>query len=243
MLNETIYIDGVDVRTFGVHLQRPLSVSGIVPIVEEITVPGRNGMLTHYTGSYENREALAECFALSQDNVQQNISAFSSFLFSKKGYRKLQTSTDEEHYLMARVVNGAQIDDRLRKLNPFEIQFSCMPQRFLNEGDNGIDFYEGMESILHNPYGGETKPLLIVEGYGVGTVEINGVSISFVDDVPNKIFIDCETENAYSENGENLNRVISVKEFPTLHEGTNEIRLSSAAGLEKLTIVPRWWEK
>jgi phage-related protein len=243
MLNETIYIDGVDVREFGVYLQRPLSISGIVPILEEISVPGRSGTLTHYTGAYENREALAECYALSQGNVQQNVSAFSSFLFGEKGYRRLQTSTDEEHYLMARVVNGAQIDDRLRKLNPFEIQFSCMPQKFLVDGDKQIFFRGKVVHKLYNPYDCETKPLLTVVGAGSGgTITINSVTITVKAGVDNLFYIDCETENAYSGSGLSFNNFIALEKFPILKKGENRIHFVGG-GIQSIALVPRWWEK
>lgn len=240
MLDETFYIDGVDVRKFGVYLQHPVSISGVVPIFEEIEIPGKNGTLTHYTGAYENRKGSAECFALDGKNVQNNVSAFSNFLFSKKGYRKLQTSEDEQHYYLARIENGADVDDRLKKLNPFEIEFSCMPQKFVISGEKNINFSKKVEeNLLYNPYGNETKPLIKLIGFGDGSVTINGVEIS-VFDINEALNIDCETENAFGENGENLNHKISVEKFPALLPGENSIKFDG--GLILVSIVPRWWE-
>ena len=129
MLNETFYLDGVDARSVGIHLQSPIAFSEAVPIVEAQTIPGRNGDLILETGSYENRSASVSCFCLQKD-VEKAVSLAGRFLMGKCGYRRLETSDDPDHYWMARVENSPQISIRLRTLAPFEISFDCKPQRF-----------------------------------------------------------------------------------------------------------------
>ena len=122
MLNETFYLDGVDARSVGIHLQKPIEFSEAVPVVEAQTIPGRNGDLIWETGSYENRSGSASCFCLQKD-VEKAVSSAGRFLMGKKGYRRLETSDDPDHYWMARVENSPQISMRLRTLAPFEISF------------------------------------------------------------------------------------------------------------------------
>ena len=95
MLNETFYLDGIDARSAGIQLQAPIEFSEAIPIVEAQTIPGRNGDLVRYTGSYENRSGSASCFCLQKD-VEKAVSSAGRFLMGKKGYRRLETSDDPE---------------------------------------------------------------------------------------------------------------------------------------------------
>ena len=54
MLDETFYLDGIDARTVGIRLQKPITFSEPVPIVESENVPGRNGSLIYDYESFEN---------------------------------------------------------------------------------------------------------------------------------------------------------------------------------------------
>ena len=130
MLDETFYLDGIDATSAGIRLQKPIVFSEAIPITESNTIPGRNGNLIFETGSYENRVGTASCFCLQED-VEMAISSAGRFLMGKKGYRRLETSDDPDHYWLARVVNSPEINMRLKTLAPFKIEFDCKPQRFL----------------------------------------------------------------------------------------------------------------
>ena len=108
MLDETFYLDGIDAASAGIHLQKPIVFSEAVPNIESKTIPGRNGALIFDTGSYKNRSGAASCFCLQED-VETAISSAGRFLMAKKGYRRLETSDDPNHYWMARVENSPQI--------------------------------------------------------------------------------------------------------------------------------------
>ena len=137
MLNETFYLDGIDAQSAGIQLQASIKFSEAVPVVEAQTIPGRNGDLIWETGSYENRSGSASCFCLQKD-VEKAISSAGRFLMGKKGYRRLETSDDPDHYWMSRVENSPQIAMRLRTLAPFDIGFDCKPQRFVKAGENAV---------------------------------------------------------------------------------------------------------
>lgn len=235
MLNETFYLDGIDAGSVGIRLQAPIVFSKAVPVIETQAIPGRNGDLIFETGSYENRSGSASCFCLQED-VETAISSAGRFLMGGRGYRRLETSDDPNHYWMARVENSPQIAMRLRALAPFDISFDCKPQRFLESGENAIVFTAN--GSLSNQYGQVALPLITLYGQGKGTLTIGNcvVEVKALDEV---LFLDSDTQNAYNNNG-NQNMNINAPTFPTLPYG--ETRIAFSGGIERVEIVPRWWE-
>lgn len=235
MLNETFYIDGIDARAVGIQLQAPIEFSEAVPVVEAQTIPGRNGDLLWETGSYENRSGSASCFCLQKD-VEKAVSSAGRFLMGKKGYRRLETSDDPDHYWMARVENSPQIAMRLRTLAPFEIGFDCKPQRFVKAGENAIAF--NSNGSLFNQYGQIALPFITLYGKGAGLLTI-GNCIVEVKELDGVLYLDSDTQNAYNDKGsQNLN--INAPTFPVLGDG--EIPIAFSGGIERVEIIPRWWE-
>jgi phage-related protein len=235
MLNETFYLDGIDARSAGIQLQAPIEFSEAVPVVEAQTIPGRNGDLIWETGSYENRSGSASCFCL-QKNVEKAISSAGLFLMGKKGYRRLETSDDPDHYWMARVENSPQIAMRLRTLAPFDIGFDCKPQRFLKDGENAVVFTES--GSIFNQYGQVSLPFITLYGNGAGWLTIGKITIS-VTSLDGTLYLDSETQNAYNNNGnQNMNIIAPV--FPVLPDG--ESIVAWGGNIERVEIVPRWWE-
>ena len=236
MLNETFYLDGVDARSVGICLQSHMSFSEAVPVFEAQTIPGRNGDLIWETGSYENRSGSASCFCLKKD-VEKDVSLAGRFLMGKKGYRRLETSDDPDHYWMARVENSPQIAMRLRTLAPFEISFDCKPQRFLKSGDVSMYFTEKKFS-LYNIYGQTALPKITVYGNGAGRLII-GETVVEIKNLDGLLHLDSETQNAYND-FINLNNSINTPKFPVFNPG--EIPIEFDGGISSVMIIPRWWE-
>ena len=235
MLNETFYLDGIDARSAGVRLQAPIEFSEAVPVVEAQTIPGRNGDLIWETGSYENRSGSAPCFCLQKD-VEKAVSSAGRFLMGKKGYRRLETSDDPNHYWMARVENSPQISMRLRTLAPFDVGFDCKPQRFLKVGEQPVIFTKS--GTILNQYGHPALPFITVYGNGSGRLAIGDYNVD-IQAVNGLLYIDGETQNAYNEYG-NQNFNIRASSFPVLEDG--EIEIVWSGDIEKVEIIPRWWE-
>lgn len=235
MHKETFYLDGIDARSAGIQLQAPIEFSEAVPVVEAQTIPGRNGDLIWETGSYENRSGSASCFCLQKD-VEKAVSSAGRFLMGKKGYRRLETSDDPDHYWMARVENSPQISMRLRTLAPFEIGFDCKPQRFVKAGENAIEFTTN--GTLFNQYGQIALPFITLYGEGAGTLTI-GDCVVEIKALDGALYLDSDTQNAYNDSG-NQNLNINAPVFPVLGDG--EIPISFNGGIGRVEIVPRWWE-
>lgn len=235
MLNETFYLDGIDARSAGIQLQVPIEFSEAVPVVEAQTIPGRNGDLIWETGSYENRSGSASCFCLQKD-VEKAVSSAGRFLMGKKGYRRLETSDDPDHYWMARVENSPQIAMRLRTLAPFSIGFDCKPQRFVKAGENAVVFTQN--GSLFNQYGQIALPFITVYGHGSGSITI-GDCVVQIKSISGLLHLDSETQNAYNDS-ENQNMNINAPVFPVLPSG--EVQVGFSGDIERIEIVPRWWE-
>ena len=235
MLNETFYLDGIDARSVGIQLQRPIEFSEAVPVVEAQTIPGRNGDLIWETGSYENRSGSASCFCLQKD-VEKAIGSACRFLMGKKGYRRLETSDEPDHFWMARVENSPQIAMRLRTLAPFDIGFDCKPQRFVKAGENAIEFTSN--GSLFNQYGQTALPFITLYGHGAGRITI-GDCVVEVKTLNGTLYLDSDTQNAYNNSG-NQNLNINAPVFPVLCDG--EMPIAFSGGIERVEIIPRWWE-
>ena len=235
MLNETFYLDGIDARSVGIRLQKPIEFSEAVPIVEAQTIPGRNGDLIRETGSYENRSGSASCFCL-QKGVENAISSAGRFLMGKKGYRRLETCDDPDHYWLARVENSPQIAMRLRTLAPFDIGFDCKPQRFVKDGENAVVFTAS--GTIFNQYGQTALPLITVYGNGTGRLTI-GDCVVEIKALDGTLYLDSDTQNAYNSSA-NQNMNINAPTFPVLNDG--ETPISFSGGINSVEIVPRWWE-
>lgn len=234
MLNENFYLGGNSALAYGIHLQRPIQFTGAVPVVEKVHVDGRNGDLTIDTGAYENRQGTADCFCLQHD-VETAVRMATTLLMGSKGYRKLECTNDPRHYWMARVSNGPQIEDRLRMLNPFTIEFDCMPQRFVKSGEVPVSVPSGGSLYNHTAF--PALPLINLTGTGAGRLQV-GEYIVDVLTLDGQITLDSDTQNAYSGTL-NKNMDISTDDFPRLLAGENVV--SYTGGITGVEITPRWW--
>lgn len=235
MLNETFYLDGIDANTVGINLQNPIQFTQAVPKYSTQSIPGRNGDLIFETDSYENRTGTAKCFCL-QENVELAISASGRFLMGKPGYRRLETSDDPDHFWMVKVKNSPVIDQRLRMIAPFQIKFDCKPQRFLKSGEYAVEF--SSDGYLHNIYGQIALPYITMYGSGSGSITIGNCVVD-IKSIDGLLHLDSETQNAYNNDG-NQNMNINASIFPTLPDG--EIRIAFSGDIERIEIIPRWWE-
>lgn len=106
---------------------------------EMIDVPGRNGSLTIEDGSFENIElTFKDCFIPS--NFAENFSALKSYLYSLKGYQRLELSWLPNEYRLATFVDGIEPDVKnWDGKGKFDLTFNCKPQRFLKSGEIPVE--------------------------------------------------------------------------------------------------------
>lgn len=237
-MRHELIIDGVSSLTYGIYVDGHGAFQRAEPDVEMIEIPGRNGDLTLSHNRWRNVQVSYDLFTL--DNFEERYNRWLAFLLSKPGYRKIIDTHHPEYFRMGRIYGNPNVSEVAWKKDAgsFYIQFDCMPQRFMVEGDIPVEVLADDSTSLIPPDGCEyysAKPLIVVdEVFGTGVITINGTRIN-VSEVPLfPITIDCELESA----GE-YNEYISLPdgEFPSLDMSTNEVESDNV----HFHISPRWF--
>lgn len=235
MRDYTFFLDGKDALDYGIQLEGEMTFSPPVPIYEAETIQGKNGDLILETGSFENRTGTAKCFILEK-NASRSVGAANAFLLAKGGYRRLENSNDPDHFWLAVVENGVEYENRKDTLIPFEIDFDCKPQRYVKDGEEPVAFTS--DGNIFNGYGFTSLPIIKVYGSGEGFVTVGNVTVEILEN-NGVLILDSETQNAYNDFG-NKNNKVKAPAFPVLVDGNNAVSFSGA--IEKIEIIPRWWE-
>ena len=233
------YLDGVDSRDYGIYLSSAIKISGAQPNIEKLTIPGRNGELLRYDGSFSNVEFSIQCFVAGEHSTDA-IAAIAQWTMGTHGYRKLEFPW-EDGYRMAYVTGSPGMEYLSKGASAFTLDFSCVPQVWTYAGQQTIQITNG--DTLYNEWM-EAKPLITIYGPGgdstaTGELTIGDTGITVT--VRDFITLDCETQNAYRGLA-NANSQISASQFPVLSHGRNTVSWTMSSGdFTKVEIIPRWW--
>lgn len=243
MLDMSFTFDGKYARTLSIELEEPIKLSAPVPNIETVTIPGRNGDLHFWDGSYKNRTATAKCFICGH-MLPQEISMLNAHLFGSHAYRRLEIDCDDAHFLLARPTSGVGGAAVLGLLEAFTLTFDCKPQRFLKYGEAAVDVTA--RSSIYNPTVFVSKPLYVIEyepeyeALSPRLEVVGGGSIT-VSGKYGTVFYDAELDEAYTETGQSINNMVSVSGSLELKPGENRL-VSVGYGTTTFKIIPRWWE-
>ncbi len=251
-----VILDGVSGADMGLLFPSPLELSAPEPRVITESVPGRNGDVHIFDGSYKNRTAyLRGC--LYQGYVKSAFDVFNEWLFAKPGYLRLETPDEEGKFLMARVSNGSSVLSRANKVAPIEIKFDCKPQRFLVSGEkSGTVLNSDTDaSLFYNPTKYPAKPLIKINytvrsgsGHifidsedGHETVNTINVSTLKLANYGTSVYYDAEIDVMYNDygGGTSYDGVIAYDRDIVLAPGNNYIVLDG--DIDSIEITPRWW--
>lgn len=234
-----IWLDDVSNKDVGITLQGAVEISAATPRIETVEIPGRNGDLHFWDGSFENRTASVDAFVYSPDFVKHRFGEVNQWLLGNFGYRKLVTNDDREHFLMARVGNGADIVARMNKLAPFTINFDCRPERFLTIGEERIEVYN-KGTIVRNPTAFTSKPLykIYTRSSSTASVSVGANTLTFQPMTIDFVFYDAETRSMFDSDGDNLNMYASGD----LPFECGEQAVTFNDSVSTVEIIPRWWE-
>lgn len=239
MLDVTFTFDGKRMRDMGLELQEPLSLSAPVPRGSTTKIPGRNGDLHYFDGSYENRELSGDGYILGADVINR-IGEINALFLASPGYKRIELDEDPLHFMLGKAKSG--ISTRVRKglLSACPISFDVKPQRFLKYGEEAI-FIDKPDTVVHNPTAFPALPLITFDVYPDGEGKVLGFfgdcNIGF-DDVEGRIVFDAETLCAYDGEGNNINGKMFFSGDPSLMPGETNFFFVGAS----LTVIPRWWE-
>lgn len=200
-----------------------------------ISVPGRNGDLHYDEEAFANYQQKYVCGFCGGSKIADLAHAIKCWLFASGKYQRLEDVYDPEHFRLATFAGPLDIENQLNKIGKCTIIFDCAPQYFLKSGEQSISL--AAPTVLHNAYF-TALPIINIFGTGAGSLTVGGRTVQLFD-LTGSITLDCEMQNAY-RGTENLNSKISAPEFPQLLHGDNPI--SWAGGVERVEIMPRWWE-
>lgn len=223
-----------NIGDFGVGISGSGTFAAPKRDLETVSVPGRSGDLTMDNGRYNNIKITYPCYIYRE--FAKNFDDFRAFMLSCVGYKRLEDTYHPYEYRKAFV--ASDLDPKVYALNrsgEFDLEFSCMPQRFLKLGEETISLEE--DSTLVNPTLFDAAPLIRVYGSGMLGVGSNTITI---EDVNDYIDIDCDIQDAY-HGSLNYNDKITLNSgsFPVLSPGENGISISG--DISQVDIIPRWW--
>ena len=202
--------------------------------IERFEVPGRSGDLIIDNHKFKNITVKYSAF-INRD-FEQNFAALRSFLLSDYGYFRLEDTYHPDEYRMAAFAGPIEANMFMAKYGSFDLEFDCMPQRWLKSGENSIQLGESELIKIWNPTRFTAKPLIIVAS--TGTFYVNGTQVQVTTNNGNLV-IDSDLEECY-EGTTNRNADVSFSNysFPELTPGENTIQ--TGAGMY-IQLTPRWW--
>jgi len=231
------WLDGKCSADYGVYLQEPIKFTSPEPNVTTQHVPGKNGDVKFWDGSYTNCTGTARCFVLQKDHAGEALVKAAEFFNGNVDYLRLETEYEPDIYRMVFVANSPDNDIRLGHAAPFTVVLDCKPQRYLKTGERAITITTSGTTI-RNPTKFDAKPLITVYGSGASILTVAGAAMGFEADFNSYATLDCELETAY-KSALNLNSIVTALDYPVLSPGNNVVGWSG--GITSVSIIPRWW--
>lgn len=200
---------------------------------EKVSVPGRNGDLIFTENAFENYVQTYEIYISAKQIKTTNAAKAVAAWLMKPGYRRLEDSYDPEVFRMAFFMGGAEIENYLNEFGRTTLEFDCMPQRWLKSGEQTITVTN--TKTIYNPTEFISKPLIKINGSGIGTLTVNGV-LKMFSGINGYLMVDSETMNCYKEN-QNCNSQMGGS-FP---EFGKETTITIGGGITSAEVIPRWF--
>lgn len=207
-------------------------------VIETYQVPGRSGDLVFDTGSYSNVTQSYEAWYKAPKGFTSYdfIRYISKWLLFPTGYQVLEDSCFPDVFRLAMYTGPADIGTFFAKYGKATLEFNCMPQKYLKEGQYPIQIESGMH--LYNNWQ-TAAPLIEIQGTGSGVLSIGDSIVNFSSIPETGLTLDSDTQNIYSGT-QNLNNTAQISnDFPMLPPGKTGITFSG--GITAVSIIPRWW--
>ena len=202
---------------------------------EVFSVPGRNGSVLFQEDAFDDvTRSYKVWLAEDSGDLAEKVNAFTSWLYSKKGYQRLEDSFEPDVFRLGYFNGSGDVSNEFMQYGEATVSFTCRPERFYKSSEDAVSVSNGDK--IYNPTKFDSKPLIHIEGSGSVSVSIGGTVITAT--VADYINIDCERMNAYRLPAENKNSQITGT-FPTIKPGTNNIIITGT--VTKVEITPRYF--
>ena len=203
---------------------------------EYVEIMGKDGSLVIDNDRFNDIEIDFPAFILK--DFISNYRKLMAFLNSKKGYQRMETSHEPNHFRKALFLGTVQPEPtQFLKKGSFTLPFRVHPQRWLKIGEEAVEM-AATDEIL-NPTLYNARPLLRI--YGAGELVINTQHITIAANPYSYIDLDCELMDATYESN-NANQYVTIAggvDYVELAPGLNGIEYTD---ITKVEITPHWWE-
>lgn len=176
---KSLQFDDINTLDKGVYISGVGAYNAPERDVELISIPGRNGDFILDNKRFKNIEVTykAGIKGVDQYEFRNKFQQFRTLMASKRGYKRLTDEYNPNEYRIASFVDAIEAE-AVDRAAEFEIIFNCKPQRFLMSGEAAISVADG--DRIFNPTPFDASPMIMVEGYGILTV--NGHEIEIVNE-------------------------------------------------------------
>ena len=198
---------------------------------DEVTIPGRNGVLTIDEGCYEGYTLSVECGKRGTEKLGDIVTWLD-------GSGDLILSTEPDKVYRARISNAISIADVIYLYNSFLVQFKVFPFKYSVNAirSHADDLTLTAPTSIKNKGTVYAEPTITVYGSGNITLTINDRSFVLLS-IDKSITIDSERMEVY-KGAVNANNKYAAMDFPRFEVGMNTIRWMGR--VEKVEIVPNW---
>ncbi len=194
----------------------------------EITIPGRNGVLTIDEGTYEAYTLSVACGTRGTARLREIVSWLD-------GNGDLILSTEPDKIYKARICNAISISDVIYLYTSFLVQFKVFPFKYsVDKADEELTLTS--PTTIYNQGTIYSEPIITVNGTGNVTITINGTTYTLTG-ISGYVTINSEIQEVYKDST-NKNNSFSALDFPRFQEGGNTI--SWTGNVSRLEIKPNW---
>lgn len=199
--------------------------------IEEVEVPGRNGVLTISEGLYESVVIPVEFNFMAPPDKWMGVYRNAKRWLSGGG--KLKFSDDPECFYKALFCKITTTERTSRKIGNLTAEFTCDPYTYMINGEKEIV----VSGSVYNP-GAVAAPVYRITGEGLCTLTVNGYE--FAANVGQEVVIDSDLQIAYKNDGSNANTDVTG-DYARLWLQPGENAITATAGFS-VNLTPRWRE-
>lgn len=223
----------IDSRTLGITVNKMQVDVLAQQRLTKLDLPKWDG--NHYEESeiYEAYSYTIECTVKYVFDLGK-IAEVKNMFKSRRGM--LISSKKPNNFMYARLTNQVDFSKLICNSGTFTLQFEVQPYSFLK---TGVDF-RVVTNTIANPTAFNSLPKYkVTHSSSNCQITINNKTMIFTN-VTKQFIIDCEREDIYGVDGENLNYFMKIEsDFQPLVPGNNSI---TTVGISKLEIQPNWRE-
>lgn len=233
---------GKDLIDFGMRLHADLKFDGVERDVDEIEIPGRNGVVVRDNHRFKPVDQNFE-FTISllkgKSNLENQIKEAQSFISGLYGFKDFSW-TGEPNYIFKAKVNGKSSTSRS---NPFRatvaVPVKLFPMKYLKSFYDNASALKSGESF-QNKGTQVAYPIITLTGTGEVTLTVNDKKF-VLKNITDGVVIDCENQvvTDLSKKHSQMDKVYSYP-FPNLKTGSNTISWDNTVFTG--TIIERWCE-